>query len=194
MSEHERHLTEEMLLGVQMGDADREAERAHLASCKQCQQRAEPLSDALRWFGAAAREFGAEKAALAAEWRESKAALAQDWRDSKRSANQEWRESRAMAVAHRRSFIATWAAVAAVLLLTFGLGLAWQQHRAELAARVQQQQRQQQQLTEDDALLEEVDQDVSQVVPDAMQPLSLNSSSTAAGTTSTRSHATATRQ
>jgi hypothetical protein len=47
-------------------------------------------------------------------------------------------------------------------------------------------------LTEDDALLEEVDKDVSQVVPDAMQPLSLNSS-TAAGTGSTRGHA-ATRQ
>jgi hypothetical protein len=47
-------------------------------------------------------------------------------------------------------------------------------------------------LTEDDALLEEVDQDVSQVVPDAMQPLSLNGSSSST-TGSTRGNA-ATRQ
>jgi hypothetical protein len=169
MSEHERHLTEEMLLRVQMGDAS-EAERAHLAGCEQCQQEAEPLSDSLRWFGAAAREFGAEKAALAGEWREARRAAA----------------------VHHRGFIAAWAAVAAVLLLMLGIGLPrWQQHRAAVAAQAEQQR--QQRLTEDDALLEEVDKDVSQVVPDAMQPLSLNSSSTAAGTGSTQGHA-ATRQ
>jgi hypothetical protein len=62
----------------------------------------------------------------------------------------------------------------------------WQQHRAELAAQVEHQR--QQQLTADDALLEEVDQDVSQVVPDAMQPLSLNGSS-GSTTGSTRGNA-----
>jgi hypothetical protein len=180
MSEHERHLTEEMLLRVQMGEAS-EQERAHLASCEQCRPQAEPLSETLRWFGAAAREFGGEKAALAAEWRQSKAGFAQEWQDA-----------RIAAAAHRRTLMATWGAVAAVLLLMFGMGLPrWQQHRAAVAAVVQQQR--QQQLTEDDALLEEVDQDVSQVVPDAMQPLSLNSNSTAAGTVSTRGNA-ATRQ
>jgi hypothetical protein len=192
MSEHERHLTEEMLLHVQTGDAS-DAERAHLAGCQECQQQAEPLSDALRWFGAAAREFGAEKAALAAEWRESKAAMVQDWREGKASANQEWREARVAAAAHRRSFIATWAAVAAVLLLMFGIGLPrWQQHRAAVTARAEQQR--QQALTEDDALLEEVDQDVSQVVPDAMQPLSLNSSSSSSSTTGSTRGSAATRQ
>jgi len=56
----------------------------------------------------------------------------------------------------------------------FGIGLPrWQQHRAATAAQVAQQQRQQE-LAQDNALLEEVDQDVSQVVPDAMQPLSEN--------------------
>jgi hypothetical protein len=169
MSEHERHLTEEMLMRVQMGDPASEAERAHLATCEQCRQQAEPMSDALRWFGAAAREFGAEKAALAAEWRDGRAGAVEEWRQAKRSAD-----------AHRRSLMATWAAVAAVLLLMFGIGLPrWQQHRAELARQVDLLR--QKQLTEDDALLEEVDQDVSQVVPDAMQPLSLNSNSSSTG-------------
>jgi hypothetical protein len=179
MSEHERHLTEEMLLRVEMGDAS-EAERAHLAGCAQCRQQAEPLTDSLRWFGAAAREFGAEKAALAQEWRGGRAGAVEEWREAKRSAD-----------AHRRSLMATWAAVAAVLLLMFGIGLPrWRQHRAAVTAHVEQQR--QQQLTEDDALLEEVDQDVSQVVPDAMQPLSLNGSSSST-TGSTRGNA-ATRQ
>jgi hypothetical protein len=180
MSEHERHLTEEMLLRVEMGDAS-EAERIHLAGCEKCRQQAEPLNDSLRWFGAAAREFGAEKAALAAEWRQSKTVFAQEWRDAGIAA-----------AAHRRSFIATWAAVAAVLLLMLGIGLPrWQQHRAAVVAQAEQQR--QQQLTEDNALLEEVDQDVSQVVPDAMQPLSLSSGSTASGTSSMQGNA-ATRQ
>lgn len=181
MSEHERHLTEEMLLRVQMGDPASEAERAHLATCEECRSQAEPLSDALRWFGAAAREFGAEKAALAAERRDGRAGAVEEWQQAKRSA-----------YAHRRSLMATWAAVAAVLLLTFGIGLPrWQQHKAAVTARVEQQR--QQQLTEDNALLDEVDQDVSQVVPDAMQPLSLNGNSSSSASGSARSDA-ATRQ
>jgi type II secretory pathway pseudopilin PulG len=74
------------------------------------------------------------------------------------------------------------------LLLMLSIGLPrWQQHRAAVVAQAEQQR--QQQLTADNALLEEVDQDVSQVVPDAMLPLSLNSSSTASGTSSTHGNA-----
>jgi hypothetical protein len=38
----------------------------------------------------------------------------------------------------------------------------------------QQQQQEKQELARDNALLDEVDQDVSQVVPEAMEPLSWN--------------------
>jgi len=166
MSEHERHLTEEMLLRVQMGDAS-EGARAHLAGCEQCRRQVEPLRDALRWFGSAAREFGAEKAALPRSARVG----AHTW------SGLSWGMSRGLAAA------------CCVLLILLAVAIPrWQQHRAAVAALAQQQR--QQQLTEDDALLEEVDQDVSQVVPEAMQPLSGNSSSGSGSTNGT----TATRQ
>ena len=166
MSEHERHLTEEMLLRVQMGDPASEAERAHLESCAECRQQVEPLNDALRWFGAAAREFGAEKAAAPRSAR----VVAHTW------SGLSWGLGRGLAAA------------CCVLLILLAVTIPrWQQHRAAVAALAQQQR--QQQLTEDDALLEEVDQDVSQEVPEAMQPLSWNSSSSAGsakGNTATR--------
>jgi uncharacterized iron-regulated membrane protein len=69
---------------------------------------------------------------------------------------------------------AAWALVSVALLVMFGIGLPrWKAHRAAIETQAQQQQqRQKQELARDNALLDEVDQDVSQVVPEAMQPLS----------------------
>jgi hypothetical protein len=165
------HLSEGAMARWQMGEAS-EAERAHVAACAECQAQTRPLADALSWFGAAAREWGQEKAAVAQEWRESKAAAARSW----------------------RSMVAAWAVVGAVLLLMFAFGVPrWKAHRAAIEAQVEQRQQQQekQELARDNALLEEVDQDVSQVVPEAMQPLSWNTAkSNATGAT----EATASRQ
>jgi hypothetical protein len=76
------HLSEEAVMRWQIGDAT-EAERAHLAMCTECQAQAKPLREALSWFGAAARQWGEERATVAQEWREAKAAAAQEWRESK---------------------------------------------------------------------------------------------------------------
>ena len=76
------HLNQEALLRLQMGDAS-EAEREHVAMCKECQAQAKPLDDALSWFGAAARQWGEEKAAVAEE---AKAAAAMQWQESKSAA------------------------------------------------------------------------------------------------------------
>jgi hypothetical protein len=166
------HLSEEAVMRWQMGDATG-AERAHVAMCAECQAQAKPLEDALSWFGAAARQWGEEKAALAEEWREVKAAAAEEWRESKSAAARSW-----------RNMVGVWATVSVALLLIFGIGLPrWKAHRAATEAQVQQQQQQQQQkqeLARDNALLDEVDQDVSQVVPEAMEPLSWNTANSGA--------------
>jgi hypothetical protein len=143
-----------------MGDAT-DAERVHVGACADCQAQARPLQDALSWFGAAARQWGEEKAALIEEWRESKHAAARSW----------------------RSMVGMWAAVSVALLLIFGIGLPrWKAHRTAIEAQVHQQQQQQekQELARDNALLDEVDQDVSQVVPEAMEPLSWNTANSGA--------------
>jgi hypothetical protein len=145
------HLSEEALMRWQMGDA----------TDAECQAQARPLQDALSWFGAAARQWGEEKAALIEEWRESKHAAARTW----------------------RSMVGMWATVSVALLLIFGIGLPrWKAHRAAIEAQVHQQQQQQekQELARDNALLDEVDQDVSQVVPEAMEPLSWNTANSGA--------------
>lgn len=154
------HLSEEALMRWQMGDAT-DAERAHVDVCAECQAQARPLQDALSWFGAAARQWGDEKAALIEEWRESRHAASRNW----------------------RSMVGLWAAVSVALLLIFGIGLSrWKAHRAVIEAQVHQQQQQQekQELARDNALLDEVDQDVSQVVPEAMEPLSWNTANSGA--------------
>lgn len=161
------HLNQEALLRWQIGDAN-DAERAHVATCKECQAQAKPLEDALGWFGAAARQWGEEKAAVAEEWRDAKAAAVLEWQESKRAAARNW-----------RGLVGVWATVSVALLLIFGIGLPrWNAHRAAIEAQVHQQQQlqrekqDQQELARDNALLEQVDQDVSQEVPEAMQPLS----------------------
>jgi hypothetical protein len=163
----------------QMGDAN-EAERAHVATCAECQAQTNPLKDALSWFGAAARQWGEEKAAVAEEWRGAKAAAAEEWRNSKHAAARNW-----------RSMMDLWATVSVALLLIFGIGLGiglprWNAHRAAIQAQVRQQQEQQreiqdkQELARDNALLDQVDQDVSQVVPEAMQSLSWSTTNSSA--------------
>jgi hypothetical protein len=160
------HLSEEAMLRWQMGDAN-EAERTHVAICAECQAHAKPLEDALSWFGAAARQWGEEKAA------------AQGWRESKSTAARSW-----------RSMIGLWATVSVALLLIFAVGLPLRKaHRAAMEAQVHQQQRQReiedkQELARDNALLDQVDQDVSQVVPEAMQPLSWSTTNSGAVTPS----------
>lgn len=163
------HLSEEAMLRWQAGEAS-EVEQAHVAQCAECQAQTQPLADALKWLGAAARQWGAEKAALAHEWREARAAAMQEWHESKSAAARSW-----------RSMAAAWVTVSVALLLMFGIGLPrWKAHRAAIEAQVQQRQQQQaqQELARDNALLDEVDQDVSQEVPSAMQPLSWSSSDT----------------
>jgi hypothetical protein len=155
------HFDEEALMRWQMGDAA-EAEREHVAGCAECQARTRPLADSLSWFGAAARQWGEEKALASKNLRSHKPAATMSW----------------------RGMVAAWMVVSAALLLIFGIGLPrWKAHRAAIEAQVQQRQQQEakQELARDNALLEEVDQDVSQVVPEAMQPLSWNAANGGAG-------------
>ena len=159
------HLDKDAMLRWQMGEAGG-AERAHVADCARCRAETEPLKDALGWFGAAAREWGGEKAALVREWHDAKEAAALEWRESKSALRLHW-----------RSMVGVWAAVAAVLLLIFGIGLP--RHKAQQApttAQVQQPEAKQQ-ITSDNALLEAVDQDVSREVPAALQPLTWSATS-----------------
>lgn len=165
------HLTEQGLLRWQMGDAS-EAERAHVSACPQCQAQTRPMADALSWFGTAAREWGDEKAAATLQWRDATSSAAEEWRGARTAAARSW-----------RTMAASWAVACVVLLLIFGIGLPrWNAHRQALEAAIQQQQRQQE-LARDNALMEEVDSDVSQVVPEAMQPLTVGST---AGETSSQ--------
>ena len=184
--EADAHLTEQALLRWQMGDASK-TERAHVNGCLHCQAQAKPMTDALGWFGAAARQWGDEKAAVTREWRESKAAASQERGDATRSAVSEWHGAKAAAAQSWRAMAASWAVACIVLLLIFGIGLPrWKAHRRALEAQAKQQQLQQE-LARDNALLDEVDRDVSQVVPEAMQPLSRESAGTsAAGKASSR--------
>ena len=141
------HLSREAALRWQMGEASQQ-ERAHVATCVQCQAATAPLNDALHLFGAAAREWGDARAATAQRAPQSHAARL-GW-----------------------SVIAT---VCALLLLMTGVGLRWHSQRTALQAAAHQQQLQQE-LAQDNALLEAVDQEISQVVPDALSPLSGSSS------------------
>jgi hypothetical protein len=150
------HFDEEALVRWQMGDAAK-SEREHAAGCAECQARTRSLEDSLSWFGAAARQWGEEKALASENLRERKPVATTSW----------------------HGMVAAWVAVSVALLLVFGIGVPrWKAHRAAIEAQVQQRQQQQenQELARDNALLEEVDQDVSQVVPEAMQPLSWNAS------------------
>jgi type II secretory pathway pseudopilin PulG len=79
--------------------------------------------------------------------------------------------------------------VALLLIFSIGLGIGlprWNAHRAAIQAQVRQQQEQQreiqdkQELARDNALLDQVDQDVSQVVPEAMQSLSWSTTNSSA--------------
>jgi hypothetical protein len=176
------HFDEEAMTRWQMGGAS-ETERAHLAGCSECQAQTRPLADALSCFGVAARQWGEEKAAVAQEWRAAKAGAVQELQESKAAAARSW-----------RGMVAAWAVVSVTLLLMFGIGLPrWKVHRAAIEAQMQQRQQQQekQELARDNALLEEVDQDVSQVVPEAMQPLSWNAAN---GNAAATNGATASRQ
>jgi hypothetical protein len=149
------HLSQEAMLRWQAGDASA-VEQAHIAECVECQAQTQSLGDALQWFGSAARQWGAEKAA------------------STRTSRVDVRPP-----LHWGRFAAALALVC--MLIATGIALLrWQKDpRVPMQARVQQQQEtSQQQLARDNALLEAVDQDVSQEVPSAMQPLSWNASDT----------------
>lgn len=174
------HLNEETLIRWQMGDAT-ESERIHVAECTECQTQVKPLKDALSWFGAAARQWGEERAALVQEWHDAKDAAVQEWRESKAAAARGW-----------RSMAAAWALVSVVLLLLFAIGVPrWKAHQAAIVAQ-QRQQEQKQELARDNALLEAVDQDISQEVPVAMQPLSWNTANSSS--TNSTSSGTLSRQ
>lgn len=152
------HLSEKEMLRWQAGEAS-ELERRHVAECAECQAHMQPLSDALSWFGAAARQWGADKAA-AQRTLHVVAATTQRW--------------------YR---FAVAAALACVLLVATGTMLHWQKKQnAPMQAQAPQQQHEttQQELARDNALLDEVDQDVSQEVPTALQPLSWSGSDTTA--------------
>ena len=109
------HFDEEALMRWQMGDTA-EAERDHLAGCVDCQARTRSLADSLSWFGAAARQWGEEKAVASEDLWERKPAASMHW----------------------RSMVAVWAMVSVALLLVFGIGLQrWEAHRAAIEAQVQ---------------------------------------------------------
>jgi hypothetical protein len=164
------HLSERAILRWH-ADETSQVERRHVAECAECQARVKPLADALSWFSAAARQWGTEKAALAQEWRAAKASVIQEWEESRFAAARRW-----------RSMIAVWAVVSVALLMIFGIGLPrWKAHRAVIEAQMLQHRQEQakQELARDNALLDQVDQDVSQEVPAALQPLSWSTSDTA---------------
>lgn len=158
-----KHLDPGAVIRWQMGDAS-EAEREHMASCAACQAEAKPLEESLAWFGAAARNWGEHKAALAA-----------------RGVG-----VRHVAVVSWRVLIGVCAAATVAVLMVLGIGLPhWKSQPVTPQAHVQPQvEQQQQEIASDNALLDEVDQDVSQEVPAAMQPLSWSATSSNAGNSS----------
>jgi hypothetical protein len=143
------------MLRWQAGEAS-EAEQAHIAECAGCRAQIQPLADALKWFGSAARHWGAEKAALA------------------RTSGADVRTTL------RWGRLAAAVALACLLLVATGIALLrWQKTSgAPMQTHAQQQQETTQELARDNALLDEVDRDVSQEVPSAMQPLSWSASDT----------------
>ena len=155
------HLQRQGVIRWQMGDAT-EAERRHMESCAACQAEAKPLKDALQWFGAAAREWGEQKAAFSVRGARVRHAAVVSW----------------------RVLVGVCAAVAIALLVVFGIGLPHGksgQPTNHVQVQPQQvEQQQQQEIASDDALLEAVDQDVSQEVPSAMQPLTWSAASSTA--------------
>jgi hypothetical protein len=160
------HLNRQAVIRWQMGEAT-ESERSHMENCAACQAEAKPLKDALHWFGAAAREWGEQKAAFSREWGSERVARV-----------------RTAAVISWRVLVGAGAAVTLALLVIFGIGLPHEKSQAPAnQADVQQQhagQAQQQEIASDNALLDEVDQDVSQEVPAALQPLSWSATSSTA--------------
>lgn len=158
-----KHLDRQAVLRWQIGDATA-AECRHMVSCAVCQAEAKPLKDALQWFGAAAREWGEQKAAFPVRRARVRDAAVVSW----------------------RVLAGVCATVAIALLVVFGIVLPHGKSRqATNHARVQQveQQQQQEEIASDDALLEEVDQDVSQEVPAAMQPLTWSTTGAARSST-----------
>ena len=150
------HLDGHAVLRWQCGEVS-DTERAHVAACPACQKLVRPMESALTWFGAAAREWGEAKSAVVLDPRQA-------------------RPARSGLSSGFGSMTLAWAAVCALLLVVFGLGLPrWQARQAAQQAALHRQQAQQQ-ITQDDALLDAIDQDVSQVVPHALTPLSVDSS------------------
>lgn len=142
------HLKQDEVLRWQLGEAS-EAERLHVATCVACQAQVQPLVQALQGFGAATRQWGEAKATMS----RPKAAPAEF--------HLQWRML---------------AAVCALLLIAIGMGaVRWQAHEAALHAAAIRRQAEQQ-LAQDNALLEAIDQDVSQVTPQALTPLSASAS------------------
>ncbi len=144
------HLSEDAMLRWQMGNAS-EAETVHVAGCRACQGQTQSLTDTLGWFGAAARQWGEEQGSTTHRWLAASPAPRR----------------------HRwHSVTAGVAMVCAILLVMLGIAMPrWQAHRATFAAQAREKQMQQE-LARDNALMEAVDRDVSQEVPDAMEPLS----------------------
>lgn len=184
MSETTPHLDREAALRWQMGDA-RDDERAHVAACAACQAQLQPLTEALQVFRAAAVEWSEAKSVAVPEWSDAKSVAAPAWSDARSvaAAEQKWLERKAAAGQPRRRVALSWAVACALLLTTFALGLSrWQAHQTAHQAALQAAARLQQtrQLEQDDALLESIDQDVSQVLPQALAPLSEAESGTTA--------------
>ena len=132
----------------------------------------EPLKDALSWFGAAARQWGEEKA---------RADSGVESRKGRGRAGVAGVQSRGGAgLAQHVPQVGQRSASLFFFFSASGMPR-WKAHRAAIEAQATAtQQEQKQELARDNTLLEEVDQDVSQVVPEAMQPLSWNTANSSA--------------
>ncbi len=137
------HLSDHELAAWQAGECSPQS-ASHMAECGDCRRGASRLEDALGLFGETARTWSSER--LAAH----KAHMVVDPARGRGSMRQHgW----------------VWTAAVAMMLLIAGL-TTWmqEQHAAQQAA-------QQRQLASDTVLLQEIDEDVSQVVPEALAPL-----------------------